>query len=116
MPTDAAPILAEISSGLGLSLAQAARRLPSARQDRPVSTSCIWRWIAKGIRLTDGRIVKLEAARLAGRWLTSGPALERFLAAQTPNLDMPAAPAPRSPGQRRRASKRAARELDRIGI
>jgi hypothetical protein len=58
----------------------------------------------------------LEAARLAGRWLTSAPAIERFLAAQTPRLDAPATPVPRSPGQRRRASERAAAELQRLGI
>jgi hypothetical protein len=115
VPTDTAPILAEIAAGLGLPLSQASRRFPSARQDRPVSPSCVWRWIFKGVRLPDGRIVRLEAARLAGRWLTSGPAIERFLAAQTPTVDAPTAP-PRSPAQRRKASERAAAELEKLGI
>jgi hypothetical protein len=69
-----------------------------------------------GVRLSDGRIVRLEAARLSGRWLTSGPAIERFLAAQTPATDTPAPPTPRTPTARRRASERAAAELDKIGI
>jgi hypothetical protein len=116
MPTDVARVMAEIAAGLGLSLPQAARRLPSTRQGRPVSPSCIYRWTAQGVRLPSGEVVRLEAARLSGRWLTSAPALERFLAAQTPQLDAPAAPAPRSPAQRRRASERAAAELERLGI
>jgi hypothetical protein len=46
----------------------------------------LWRWITEGVRLPDGSRVRLEAARLGGRWLTSEPALRRFLAAQTPEL------------------------------
>jgi hypothetical protein len=62
-----------------------------------------------------GRVVRLEAARLAGRWLTSAPALARYAAAQTPAVETET-PAPRTPAQRRRASERAARELERVGI
>jgi hypothetical protein len=112
----ASSILSEIAAGLGLSLAQAARRLPSARQGRPVSPSCLWRWIARGIILPDGRCVRLEAARLADRWLTSEPAIERFVARQTPQTDTEPMSAPRAPTQRRRASEQAARQLDEIGI
>ncbi len=110
------PVRAEIAAGLGLSLSQAARRLPSSRGGRPVHSSCVWRWINDGVRLPDGAIVKLEAARLAGRWLTSTPAIERFLARQTPTTETASMPVPRTPTQRRKASERAARELERIGI
>jgi hypothetical protein len=115
MRTDQPPILSEIATGLGLSLAQAARRFPPARMGRPVSPSCVWRWIHDGITLPNGTVVHLEGARLAGRWLTSEPAIERFLAGQTPDAD-PAPSTIRTPTQRRKASERAARELDRIGI
>jgi hypothetical protein len=115
-PIPDAPVLGEIAAGLGLSLTQAARRLPSSRQGRPVHNSCIWRWIHDGVRLPSGEVVRLEAARLAGRWLTSGPALERFLARQTPVMDTAPTAAPRTPTQRRRASKRAERELERLHI
>jgi hypothetical protein len=81
-----------------------------------VSPSCIWRWIAHGVCLPSGEVVRLEAARLAGKWLTSTPALERFLAAQTPQMDTSAAPTPRSPARRKKASERAAAELARLGI
>jgi hypothetical protein len=114
-PAPNSPILSEITAGLGLSLTQAARRLPSARRGRPVHSSCVWRWINNGVRLTSGEVVRLEAARLAGRWLTSEPALERFLAAQTPAIGDPLA-SPRTPTQSRKASERAAKELEALGI
>jgi hypothetical protein len=53
------PILSEITAGLGLSLTQAARRLPSSRAGRPVHSSCIWRWITSGVRLPSGEVVRL---------------------------------------------------------
>ncbi len=106
----------EIASGQGLSLSRAARRFPSYRAGRPINPATIWRWLQEGVRLPDGRRVRLEAARLSGRWLTSEPALERFLAAQTPALgdDPPHTTATQK--QRKRAAERAARELDKIGI
>jgi hypothetical protein len=112
----ASPVLSEIIAGQGLSLTQAARRFPSARMGRPVHSSCIWRWMHSGVRLRDGRVVKLECARVAGRWLTSEPALARFIAAQTPATDNSPTPAPRTPTARQRASERAAKQLDAIGI
>ena len=108
-------VLAEIAAGLGLSLSQAARRLPSNRLSKPAHSSCVWRWINKGVRLPSGEVVRLEGTPVAGRWLTSGPALERFLARQAPQ-ELETRPTPRTPGQRRRASEQAARELDRAGI
>jgi hypothetical protein len=98
-----------------LSLAQVAKRLPPNRNDRPVSLSCVLRWILSGVRTPRGR-VRVEGIRLGGRWLTSVEALERFIAAQTPDLSQPPAPLPRSPAARRRASERAAAELERLGI
>ena len=109
-------VLSEIVAGRGLSLSQAARRFPSARLGRPVHSSCVWRWMREGVRLPDGRTIRLECARVAGRWLTSEPALERFLAAQTPATDSAPMPTPRTPTSRRRASERAAAELEQIGI
>jgi hypothetical protein len=54
--------------------------------------------------------------RLGGRWVTSAEALARFAAALTPRLDDDPAPAPRSAQQRRQASERAERELEKAGI
>lgn len=100
-----------------LTLAQAARKFPSYRMGRPVSPSCIWRWCRQGVKVPSVGVVRLECVRLAGRWLTSEEAISRFLLSQTPPEDAaPRMETPRTPTQRRKASERAARELDRIGI
>jgi hypothetical protein len=97
-----------------LCLKDAARRLPPFRAGRPVTIGCLMRWILTGVKTAEGP-VKLEAVRLGGKWLTSLQALERFAAAQTPNLAS-RTPLPRTPSQRRRASERAAARLHKIGI
>jgi hypothetical protein len=109
-------VTSEILAGSGLSLSQAAKKFPSFREDKPVAPSTVFRWIASGVRLPDGSRVRLEAVRLGGRWLTSAPAIERFIVRQTPSLETTSAPMPRTPRQRAKAAERAGRELDRIGI
>jgi len=106
----------DLTLELLLSLAQAARRFPPYRRGRPVNPSTIWRWCRQGVKVPGGSIVKLECVRLSGRWLTSQEAISRFVAAQTPPGDTEARSTPRSPKMRQRASERAGRELDRIGI
>jgi hypothetical protein len=109
-------LLEEIEAGQGQTLTQAARRVPRTRQDRPVTIGCLVRWITAGVIGPGGQRVRLEAARLAGRWVTTPGAIRRFVQAQTPRAEGGDAPAPRSPGKRERAAERAARELDRVGI
>jgi hypothetical protein len=110
--TQPATILVETT----LSLSQAARRLPPGRKGAPVSLACVLRWVLDGSRAPDGRVVKLEAVRLGGRWLTSLEALQRFAEALTPRLnDSPVSP-PRTRRQRQRAAERAERELEEMGI
>jgi hypothetical protein len=92
-------------------LAEAARLVPAARNGKRCHESTLFRWITKGIRG-----VKLEALRLGGRWVTSREALQRFAERLTPDLEATPRPVPRSPARRRRASERAAKELERIGI
>lgn len=77
-------LLAEIENGCGETLRQAARRFPSSRRGRPVTLSCLLRWTLQGVRVPGG-VVKLEAARCAGRWITTPGACRRFVAAQTPD-------------------------------
>src|SRR5262245_48148137 len=67
-----------------LSLAEAAQRLPNRRMGRPVSPSCIWRWIVEGVKGPTGQRVRLEGAKVGGAWLTSVEALERFIVRLTP--------------------------------
>jgi hypothetical protein len=109
-------ITAEVIAGSGLSLSQAARRIPPFRENKPVAPSTVFRWIMAGVRLPDGTRLRLEGVRLGGRWLTSGPAIERFIDRQTPQFAGAPTPASRTAAQRERAAERAARELARLGI
>lgn len=103
-----------------LSLTQAASRFPGHRGAQRLHPATLTRWILRGVRGTDGTVVKLEATRLGGRWLTSEPALRRFAAALTA-AGTPAgegahdAPQSRTPTDRQRASERAAAELRAMG-
>jgi hypothetical protein len=98
-----------------LTFAQAARLFPPARLGRPVNISTIWRWCIKGVRVPGGGVIRLEHIRVGGRTLTSREAIGRFAARQTPVSEQTAVQL-RTPGQRQRASEKAARELERIGI
>ena len=112
MSVNVSQLLAEKLIGLY----EAARRLPPGRGGRPVSFSCVLRWITTGIPGPDGKRVKLEAARLGGRWLTSEEALARWAERLTPRLDGEPALAPRSPAKRSKAAEGATRELEKMGI
>jgi hypothetical protein len=109
-------LLAEIEAGQGETLTRAARRVPRTRQDKPVTLGCLFRWITTGVIGPDGQRIKLEAARLAGKWVTTPGAIRRFVAEQTPAPAAEPAPTPRTPTRRQRASERAAAELKRLGI
>ena|SRR5262245_53038110 len=106
----------DVASESTISLTQAARLLPPGRRGRPVSLSCVLRWVLTGATGPSGERVRLEAVRLGGRWVTSREALQRFAERLTPRLDGDLATAPRTPAKRQRASERAARELDSVGI
>jgi hypothetical protein len=105
----------DLATETTISLNEAARQLPPGRRGRPVTFSCVLRWILDGVRLPSGEVVRLEAIRLGGRWLTSREALQRFAERQTPRLDS-TPETPRSAGKRQRASERAAAELTEAGI
>jgi hypothetical protein len=77
-----------------LTLAQAAKRFPSDSRTGHLDPATLWRWATRGVRLPDGRRLKLETFKLAGRFLTSEQAIERFVRAQ--NDDSPGSPVPDS--------------------
>jgi hypothetical protein len=112
------PIIAEILAGDSLSLAEAARVVPAFRPGRPTHTATLWRWAAKGVRLNDGSVIKLETCRIGGRQMTSRAALGRFIRAQTPQADMaPGTAHEQSTGAYpSKSAARASAELDRLGI
>jgi len=106
-----------------LSLSQAGRRFPRTRSGRSphLTPSAVWRWVVDGVRAADGGRVKLDAVFVAGRWLTSIEAIERFVQAQQPQVsasDM--APSqttePTSPVEWRRNAEHDGAELDRLGL
>jgi hypothetical protein len=109
-------VTTEVLAGAGLSLSQAAGRFPAFRENKPISPGTVYRWISDGVRLPDGSRVRLEAVRLGGRWLTSGPAIARFIARQTPSLEANSEATPRTARQRERAAERAGRDLERMGM
>jgi hypothetical protein len=98
-----------------LPLNQAAQRVPPSR-GKKTHISTLLRWITRGAKSPDGAVVRLEALRLGGRWLTSEEALQRFSQKLTPTFPGDTVPAPRSPAARTRASERAAAALEALGI
>jgi hypothetical protein len=91
------------------------KSLPPGRNGRPTHVSTVFRWMLRGVRLPSGAVVRLEAIRMGGRWLTSKEALQRFAEAQTQHQDSRPEP-PRSPARRQHANQRAAAELDGLGL
>jgi hypothetical protein len=84
-------------------LAQAAKRLPRLRNNRPVAVSTLFRWAQSGLRGA-----RLETVRVGGVRVTSVAALRAFFAA----LSAPPAPTQET-GSR---SDDAEKALDELGI
>jgi hypothetical protein len=61
-----------------LSIAQAARSLPSVREGKKPHPNTIIRWAKSGIKSKSGRIIRLEIFRVGGTTCTSVSALRRF--------------------------------------
>jgi hypothetical protein len=109
-------IMSNLLSEQLLSLSMAAKKIPPYRGHR-TNPSTIFRWIRSGVKLADGHVLKLEALRIAGRWVTSAEAIERFVAAQNqPTDEAPFQQSPRTPGQRRSASEHAGKQLEKLGV
>jgi hypothetical protein len=66
-----------------ITLPEAARMLPPLRRGRPVTSSAVWKWASKGLRLSDGTRLKLEVLKIGSRWLTSKEAVFRLCQRQT---------------------------------
>jgi hypothetical protein len=109
-------IFEEIARGEGRTLSQLSKLFPPARRGKPVSLGCILRWVLSGVKLPNGQVVRLEAARCSGRWLSTPSAIQRFLETQTPNFNSTPTPSHRTATQRQRASDRASRKLEALGI
>jgi hypothetical protein len=109
-------LLQEIAAGEGEYLTRAARRIPSLRQGKPATLSCLLRWVLDGVRGPEGTRVKLEAARLAGKWVTTPGAVRRFVLAQTPADSAGEVPKRRTEAQALRAAEKAGERLKAMGV
>jgi hypothetical protein len=91
-----------------ITLVEAARLVPPGRGGRPTHLSTLLRWINPGVRG-----VRLEAARLGGRWVTSHEALQRFAERLTAAR---ASPPPPVRAGRASAAEAVEQELSRLGL
>lgn len=96
-----------------LSMPEAARWVGSTQGGPPIHPATVTRWCVKGVKLPDGRRVRLEHVRVGGKLVTTKGALVRFFAAQTATVSDVAHP--HTPSDRRRAADRAAAELEAMG-
>ena len=111
-------IIREILAGDALGISAAAKLFPAHKGQSPTTNpATVWRWLTVGARSASGIVVKLDAARVGGRWLTSRAAIERFVTALTDNTTSPTPiPQPsRSDSQRRRAISAANAKLAAAG-
>jgi hypothetical protein len=110
----------DLKTERGIGLQEAVKLYPPFREGTPTHISTPLRHITKGIELPSGEVVRLEGARLGGRWITTVEAVQRFverLTAATLGEYMPAEPSTVRPSARRqRELDRVDRELDKAGI
>ena len=101
-----------ISEG-GIGCGEAGRVFGSFRDGKPIHKTTVSRMCLNGVRLPDGRLVRLEHFKSSGKIVTSRPAILRFLEAQ----QLAAAddfPTP-TPAARRRSAESAYAELEAAG-
>jgi hypothetical protein len=107
----------DVTSDDTLTLAEACALLPRGRNGSKPHLSTLVRWIQHGAPARDGRRVRLSAVRIGAKWVTSRSALREFVESLTPRLSSDASQMlPSTPRQRQRASERAARKLEEVGI
>lgn len=99
-----------------IGMAETARLIGTFRGGRSTHPSTITRWCLHGVKLANGKFLKLEFIRVADRLMTSKPALLRFLAAQQDRFVEESAAQPRTPAQRKRAADAAEAELEAMGV
>lgn len=107
-------VLQEIRDGHALGMAAAARLVPGTGGGT-ANASTLFRWTQTGVKLPDGRRLKLESVRVGHRVLTSAPALERFILTTTSSYGNDPTEV-RTPVARQRAAAKAGAELDAMGV
>ncbi len=84
----------------------------------PCDFTTVYHAVTKGSALPDGSKERLEAVRLAGRWITSKQAIERFVVALTEAWSDRASDVPTVPtkNENNRRLAKADAELTALGI
>ncbi len=93
--------------------------LPAVARKKKTHPTTPWRWIRRGVVLSDGRRIRLAAHKVGGTWRVTQQALDEFIAATTAASmpeDADFYDAPRSPREHDRAAARAGQELEAAGI
>ncbi len=95
-----------------IGLSAAARLFGTFRGGQPTSPATLFRWCIQGVKLPDGRRVRLEHIRIGTRLMTSRAACIRFLEAQQSDPTDSASTPPRvSPPKQRCRAEAAGRKL-----
>ncbi len=108
--------MGNILSETVLTLTRACGHLPAGRNDVKPHLSTLMRWITRGVKGGGGRPIRLEAARIGSRWVTSKEALGRFIWALTYDKTADDGQRGFTPAQRRRAADNAGAQLEKVCI
>lgn len=93
-----------------LTFGQAANWLPPTRRGNSLHPNTIWRWAKRGLKATDGRIVRLDTIKVGGTNCTSVEAMQRFFD------ELHGGEPIRKPRTSKNRQAKAAAELDKLGI
>lgn len=119
MPVVGNTPLPAVLSGVKLTVSQVCRAYPGSRGNPSLSPSTVTRWILLGCPSLSGERIKLKASRVDSRWMVDPSDLEAFfdaLGSTRPGEGTSNPSAGRRSGcERRVASTRAAKELERRG-
>ncbi len=109
------PLIDRLLDEGAVGVCEVARLAGKFRRGRPTHATTVTRWITAGVT-TPGGVVRLEAVRLNGRWVSSRAALVRFIAAQQLQHPAPAQQSSRTTGAASRATERAGARLESMGL
>lgn len=97
-----------------MTLSDVARRCPG-RGGKHTHPATVSRWVSAGIKLRDGRRVRLAATRLGVSVFVTEEALAEFIAAQNEQLAPASGAKPTTPARQRKATEAAVRALEAMG-
>ena len=98
-----------------IGMTAASKLIGTFRDGKDTCSTTIARWCQKGVRLANGKLVKLESFRLNGRLCTSKAAIIRFIQAQNCSSgESQVVGSTETITQRKSIASAASRELDAV--